>query len=148
MLLSGDNDQQLVKSIGKVAANWGGSFTIKYVRSWRSFLNGWKSGGKIVHLTMYGEDVRRIIGEIRASNSDLAIIVGSQKVPRELYEIADWNVSITNQPHSEVSALAVFLHMLTEGNELDLEFKQAKLHVIPSRREKQVIAAVPRHPSS
>jgi tRNA (cytidine56-2'-O)-methyltransferase len=148
MVLSGDYDQQLIKSIDKATANWGGRFAVKYVRSWRSFLSGWRSSGKTVHLTMYGEDVRKIIDDVRACESDLLIIVGSQKVPRELYEIADWNVSITNQPHSEVSALAVFLHMLLREKEFDLEFERPRIRVIPSRREKRVVSVTHHHPSS
>jgi tRNA (cytidine56-2'-O)-methyltransferase len=148
MFLSGDSDQGLVKSINKAVAKWGGGFTVEYVRSWRSFLSNWKSNGKSVHLTMYGEDVRRIIGDIRDCDSDLAIIVGSQKVPREIYEIADWNVSITNQPHSEVSALAVFMHMLLAEAEFDLEFESAKIRVVPSKRGKRVASLAPPHPSS
>ena len=97
---------------------------------------------------MYGEDVRRIIDDVRDCDSDLLIIVGSQKVPKELYELADWNISITNQPHSEVSALAVFLHMLLREKEFDLEFERPRIRVIPSRREKKVVSVVPRHPSS
>lgn len=148
MFLSGDSDQALVRSINKAVANWGGEFKVQYVKSWRAFLTNWQSSGKSVHLTMYGADVRRAIDEIRSYDKDLLIIVGSQKVPRELYQIADWNISITNQPHSEVSALAVFLHMLLGGNEFDLEFERARIHVLPSPRGKKVVKAFPRHPSS
>jgi tRNA (cytidine56-2'-O)-methyltransferase len=148
MILSGEYDQQLVKSINKAVMNWGGRFVVEYVQHWRSFLSDWKSFGKIVHLTMYGEDVRKIIDEVRGCDSDLLVVVGSQKVPRELYELSDWNISITNQPHSEVSALAVFLHMLFKEKEFELEFERPRIRIVPSQREKRVLTVVPRHPSS
>jgi tRNA (cytidine56-2'-O)-methyltransferase len=148
MVLSGECDQQLIKSISKAVLNWGGTFAVRYVKSWRSFMNEWKTSGKVVHLTMYGEDIRRIIDDVRECDNDLLVVVGSQKVPRELYELADWNISITNQPHSEVSALAVFLHMLTKEKEFDLEFERPKIRILPSKRKKRVLSVAPRHPSS
>jgi len=46
-------------------------------------------------------------------------------VPWALYERADFNVGVTNQPHSEVAGLAVFLDRLFEGTELDREWEDA-----------------------
>jgi tRNA (cytidine56-2'-O)-methyltransferase len=148
MILSGENDYQLVKSINKVVAYWGGEFSVRYVDSWRRFLNEWRSTGKTVHLTMYGADARQVVDEIRSCNKDLLVIVGSQKVPKELYQIADWNVSVTNQPHSEVSALAVFLHLLRKGDEFDLDFQKARIRVVPTLRGKTVARSESSRPSS
>ena len=39
---------------------------------------------------------------------EVIVVVGGTKVPAETFEIADFNVSVGNQPHSEVAALAVF----------------------------------------
>ena len=44
----------------------------------------------------------------REDGSDILIIVGGSKVPGKVYKAADWNVSVTTQPHSEVSSLAIF----------------------------------------
>ena len=66
------------------------------------------------------------------------VVVGGAKVPGEVYGMVDWNVAVTSQPHSEVSALAVFLHELFEGSELDASFKGAKLRVRPQARGKLV----------
>ncbi|NIS35916.1 MAG: tRNA (cytidine(56)-2'-O)-methyltransferase, partial [Actinobacteria bacterium] len=46
--------------------------------------------------------------EARAE-APLLVVVGAAKVSFDVYEAADWNVAVTNQPHSEVAALAVFL---------------------------------------
>jgi tRNA (cytidine56-2'-O)-methyltransferase len=68
------------------------------------------------------------------------IVVGAEKVPPEIYELADFNVAVTNQPHSEVAALAIALDRLQAilGKEaLKTEFK-GKLEIIPSRKGKKV----------
>ena len=65
------------------------------------------------------------------------MIVGGAQVPPEFYQIADYNLSISNQPHSEVAALSVFLHELFEGKELDKKFKGKKT-ILPSEKEKKI----------
>lgn len=67
------------------------------------------------------------------------VVVGGPRVPTEVYQKADWNVAVTSQPHSEVSALALFLHLLFEGQELDLEFEGGEIKVLPSPKGKKVI---------
>ncbi|MEM1720522.1 MAG: tRNA (cytidine(56)-2'-O)-methyltransferase, partial [Desulfurococcaceae archaeon] len=95
-------------------------------------------GGLIVHLTMYGLHVDDVLEDIKRDPRDVLVVVGARKVPRFFYEIADYNVAIGHQPHSEIAALAVFLDRLNEGRELHLEFTNAKIKVIPSPRGKLV----------
>ena len=97
-----------------------------------------EQGFLVVHLTMYGETVSRVIEKIKTSKNIL-IIVGSERVDPEFYELADFNLAITNQPHSEVAALAILLHLLNEGREFLHEFKDAKLVVKPDKKGKIVI---------
>jgi tRNA (cytidine56-2'-O)-methyltransferase len=139
MLFSGDKDPKLVQSIEKVTSSWGGTFSAQHVKSWKRFLTEWETFGKSVQLTMYGLNVFDVVGEIRSYDQDLLVIVGGQKVPRDVYEMVDWNVSITNQPHSEVSALAVFLHILLGGNEFQTHYPSARTKIIPSIRGKKVL---------
>ena len=68
----------------------------------------------------------------------LLVVVGAEKVPFEVYEVADWNVAVTNQPHSEVASLAVFLDRLFEGRELGREFDDAERVVVPRAEGKHV----------
>ena len=68
----------------------------------------------------------------------MLIVVGGMKVPGEVYDLADWNVAVTSQPHSEVSALAVFLHELFGGRELGAVFGDARLRIVPQTRGKSV----------
>ena len=107
-----------------------------HVRNWKTFIKEWK--GKSVHLTMYGMPVQKRIGAIRKSK-DLLVIVGGEKVPWEAYQLVDWNVGVTNQPHSEVAALSIFLHEHFRGKELSRKFRDAKRTVVPQERGKKII---------
>jgi len=142
-LVAGDRDDELLNGVRRVVENWGGEFKVNYVEDWKKILKDWKKmNGKIIHLTMYGINLPDIIDEVRSlwrSGKDLLIVVGGKKVPGELYSIADYNVAVTNQPHSEVAALATFLDWLQEGEELKREFKGGKLRIIPQKRGKRVI---------
>ncbi len=137
MLLSG-HDNRIEESLNNVAERWGGSFRTTSGVSWHGEALRWKeAGGKIAHLTMYGSNLPDVIDEIRECEN-LMIAVGAEKVPAEMYDLADWNVAVGNQPHSEVAALAVFLDRLFEGRELLNKF-EGGLKIIPTPRGKQVI---------
>jgi len=62
-------------------------------------------------------------------------------VPWALYERADYNVAVTNQPHSEVAGLAVFLDRLFDGAELEREWAGADRSVVPEATGKTVVDA-------
>ena len=134
-------DEKVVNSIRKVCMKWGfrnfhveaGVNPIKYIKEWK------KNRGLVIHLTMYGLHIDDVIDEIRKSNRDLLVIVGAEKVPRIYYELADYNVAIGHQPHSEVAALAVFLDRLYEGRELRFIYSDAELCIEPSEKGKKVI---------
>ena len=136
IILSGEKDESVIQSIRRVVRKWGDHFKVKYVKNWRSFIKEWK--GKIVHLTMYGLSFQEKISEIRKCKNDLLIIVGSQKVPFDVYNFATWNISVTNQPHSEVAALAIFLDKLFMGKELKKKFENAKVEIVPQKRGKKI----------
>jgi tRNA (cytidine56-2'-O)-methyltransferase len=138
IILSGEKDSQIIESIEKIVKNWGGPFEVEYKKNWRKVIKNWN--GKIVHLTMYGLPIQKKINEIRRTNEDILIIVGSEKVSGEVYQLSDWNISVTNQPHSEVAALAVFLDRLFEGKELVKKFENSKIKVVPQKRGKKTIS--------
>ncbi len=138
MLLDSD-DKGIVKSLEEASAAWGGSFYVRNITSWKSEIRKWKeAGGKVLHLTMYGLNLPDVIHEIDTDN--LMIIVGAEKVPPELYVLADWNVAIGNQPHSEVGALAITLDRLAAESGRDaLKTKfEGKLEIVPRRAGKEV----------
>ncbi len=136
-ILCGDCDLSVIDGLRRVSELWGGRFDLKYEGNWRSFLKERKRmGWKIAHLTMYGEDF--LEGAKKAAKHNCVVVVGAGKVPREAYELADWNLSVTTQPHSEVGALALFLDRYYRGKELRLDFC-GKLRIAPTKCGKKVI---------
>jgi tRNA (cytidine56-2'-O)-methyltransferase len=137
MLLSG-RDRSVEESLDDVAKRWGGDFRLKADVSWRDEIRRWKnSGGRVVHLTMYGSNLPDVIDEVRACEK-IMVVVGAEKVPPDMYTFADWNLAVGNQPHSEVAALAVFLDWLNRGEELRKEF-QGGLKILPTACGKRVV---------
>lgn len=132
----GDKDNCFEESVRKVVENWGGKFWIKYEKDWKKLLIKLKDDGfKLIHLTMYGIN----INEVEIPRGKIALIVGSEKVPGEVFKIVDLNLAIGNQPHSEVSALAIFLDRFFCGKELERKFENSKIEIVPQERGKKVI---------
>jgi tRNA (cytidine56-2'-O)-methyltransferase len=137
MFLTG-RDRSVEESLADVAKRWGGNFRIRADVRWRQEALNWRdAGGKIVHLTMYGTNIPDVINDIKNCDK-IMVVVGAEKVPAEMYDLADWNVAVGSQPHSEVAALALFLDRLFEGRELRKDF-EGGLKILPSARGKQVI---------
>jgi len=131
------SDKGVVESIADVTGRWGGDFFCEHNVKWRAFIREWKAlGGVVVHLTMYGLNLPDVIGDIRPHDRIL-VIVGAEKVPGEIYGLADYNVAVTGQPHSEISSLALFLDHLFSGTELAGDFPGAQIRIIPSRAGKR-----------
>lgn len=137
---SGVEDSTIIEVLSRINEKWGGDFKIEYCAEPIEFTKNFKeSGGIVIHLTMYGQNIVDKISEIRElKNRNILLIVGGSKVPKEYYEFADFNVAIGNQPHSEVSALGIILYLL-DNNCLTNEFKDTKIKIIPSNTYKKVI---------
>ena len=139
VIMTGEKDDSLLRSVEDVAASWGGEFKIHYEKSWRPVLKEFKENGyELIHLTMYGLPIQEKLEELR-SPRDKLIIVGGEKVPGEVYEMANYNIGVGNQPHSEVAALAITLDRIKGGKELERCFDEAKKRVVPQERGKKVI---------
>jgi tRNA (cytidine56-2'-O)-methyltransferase len=137
MILADRRDEALEREMERMGREWGGSFRVVSGRPWREVVEEWKrKGGKVVHLTMYGRSLEEVLPRLPR---DLLVVVGAEKVPGELFELADFNVAVGNQPHSEVAALAVFLDRLFGGEELRREFPGARRRIVPSERGKRVL---------
>jgi tRNA (cytidine56-2'-O)-methyltransferase len=133
------DDQKVADSITNVAHRFGGTYFCENNVKWKSCINNFKqNGGKVIHLTMYGLRLQDVISEIRTEKKIL-VVVGAEKVPGNMYELANYNVAVANQPHSEISALALFLDHLYDGAELELVFPDAELGVLPTAIGKTVI---------
>ena len=126
-------------SIDDITDRFGGPFEVGATHNPIEFLKQWE--GAIVHLTMYGLSIQDVVGEVREtfeSGTPLLAVVGGGKVPFDVYDEADWNLAVTNQPHSEIASLAVFLDRLFEGEELDREWEGAERVVVPKAVGKEV----------
>ncbi len=129
-------DKKIEENIRSTNARFGGNFEIKTGVDKKKILKEHK--GVITHLTMYGEQIEKSLKKID-KKKDLLVVVGAEKVPPYVYEMADLNVSIGNQPHSEVAALAIFLDRYNEGLWQSKKFN-GKLEILPSNRGKKVIS--------
>ena len=137
IIFSGQEDKGLIESLRRSVKKWGGNFQVKYEENWRKVVKDFRNKGfYVIYLTMYGLNLPEIIQEIR-NRKDLVVIVGSQKVPGDVYELCDVQVAVGNQPHSEIAALAVFLDRYFKGNELEKEF-EGEIKINPKREGKEI----------
>jgi len=142
IVIAGEKDEKILKSVKKVVAEWGGDFKIEFVpfEGWKPFLEEWtEKQGKIIHLTMYGENLPVFQQNKEFSNlfsspeslKRLLVVVGGKKVPSKVFQYANWNIAVSNQPHSEVGALAIFLsHLIPDS--LEINFPNPSRQILPS----------------
>jgi tRNA (cytidine56-2'-O)-methyltransferase len=129
-------DESVEESVRKITERWGGDFFVA-CEDWKKFIKSWN--GIIVHLTMYGIPIDETVKEIRKAKKDVLVVVGSEKVPGEIFKLANYNVAVGNQPHSEVAALAIFLDRFFGGKELKKKF-EGKMKILPSKDSKKVFS--------
>ena len=130
---------EIKDTLSKINDTWGGNFSIEYMENWKPIIKMKKEENfKIIHLTMYGENINEIQSEIK-KEKNLLVVVGAEKVPREIYEYADYNVAIGSQPHSEISGLAILLDRIQNGTQFNNTFSNAKRRIIPTKKGKNVV---------
>ncbi len=138
VIIEGDEDPELLKTVAAVNKAWGQGIEVEFCAHWKPPLKALKEKGYIiVHLTMYGQELMEEIPKIRRGKK-VCVVIGSQKVEREVYKLADYNLSVGSTPHSEIAALALFLHELFQGKELGRRFEGARLAIHPSKTGKDV----------
>jgi len=142
IIIAGEKDEKIIKSVKKVVTEWGGDFMIEFIpfEEWKPFFEEWVDNrNRIIHLTMYGENLpifqqSEEFLTLRSSPEllkRLLVVVGGEKVPAKVYQCANWNVAISNQPHSEVGSLAIFLNHLISTS-LDISFSNPSRQSLPS----------------
>jgi len=130
---------EIKETINKINKSWGGNFKIEIIDNWKDVIYSKKNNSvKIVHLTMYGESINQGFEKL-LNEEKILVIVGAEKVPREIYDYVDYNISIGNQPHSEISSLAVFLDRIQKGNQFEIKFEGGQKQIVPTRKGKKVI---------
>jgi tRNA (cytidine56-2'-O)-methyltransferase len=139
VIIADREDKTVEATIKEVGKRFGGHFTIESGKPWRKTIRHWREeGGKVVHLTAYGLKLPDVIQEIGDAGGDLLVVVGSEKMPGEVFKLADWNVSVTNQPMSEVAALAVFLDWHLKHRAFEKVFPNAQVMIVPIRNGKKI----------
>lgn len=124
---------RLKKTVKDVNDRFGGGFSIEKRGDWKGLIKNWE--GDSIHLTMYGKKIDEFFSENEVKKP--LVIIGAEKVPRDVYELSDHNVSVGNQPHSEVAALAVFMDRY--NNRSVPEISEGEMVVLPSSEGKRVV---------
>lgn len=138
IVLDEESDPKIKKTVDGITKRFGGTFEVEFAKQPVHTIKALQKEGYVMtHLTMYGDTPTQNISRIRKTQK-VGIIIGSEKVPPEVYQLADYNISITSQPHSEVAALAVFMHDLQKGKELEKRFDNAQIRIEPHEKGKRV----------
>ena len=139
VIIADQEDKVVESTIRDVTNRFGGPFDVQSGKPWKQAVREWRAiGGRIVHLTAYGLPLPKMLPEILDAEEDVLVVVGSEKMPGEIFKVADWNVSVTNQPMSEVAALAIFLDWFKQHREFEHEFSNAQVQIVPSRSGKEI----------
>ena len=138
VILAGEEDDSALETWNSVSHRFGGSLDCRFEPKPMSWLRRFSDSGTVIHLTMYGESWKKVAGQI-PKDKPAVIVVGGTKVPAEVFSIANHNVSIGNQPHSEVAALGVFLESWLGPIDESSKFVGGEIEVVPSERGKRVV---------
>ena len=137
-ILMQEVNPEIKKTVSDVNRMWGSNFEVEIIDNWKKVLKSKKSSFKIVHLTMYGENIDSVVNKLR-QEEQILIVVGAEKVPREVYDLADYNVAVGSQPHSEISALAILLDRVLQGTQFLKKHENAQKEIVPTKRGKKVL---------
>lgn len=134
VVYSGESDDNMIESQKDIIERWGGETEVEFRDDWKKIIKDFE--GLKVHLTMYGLEINDKLDALKERwEEDLLVIVGAEKVPRWVYTHVDYNISVGNQPHSEIAALAVFLDRI-QSKGLREDFDGAEIEVEPSEDRK------------
>ena len=143
MVIFGDHDPSIVQTLTEVSGRFGGKFNARFGTNPMGYLKKFKQGGEdspagtVIHLTMYGESHLEALPKVRRDRP-VALVVGGAKVPGELFGIADYNVSVGNQPHSEVAALAITMSEWFKSVASESRCSNPEIKVLPSKSGKSI----------
>jgi tRNA (cytidine56-2'-O)-methyltransferase len=124
-------NSKLANQFKAVNRNWGGDFSVSFVKDWKAFLKS-KKNYKMIYLTRYGIPIDKVKYALKTYKNIMLLVTLTENV-KNAYKMSDFNVSITTQPHCSTAAIAVFLHTFYEGRELAMHFENAKYKVVPEQ---------------
>src|SRR5579863_5344399 len=74
-ILMYDANPEIKGTVSKVNKMWGGDFQVEIIEDWKKALKSKKSDSyKIVHLTMYGENINTIETELKREDKILVVV--------------------------------------------------------------------------
>ncbi len=127
----GKRDSKLVRYMESINKKWGGKFKVQFAKSYKEALKS-ATKYKKVYLTIYGSPLQDKSYVLKTYKNMVVIV--SLKENAELnaiHKLADFNISITTQPHCSAAAIAVFLHEFYNGRELAMHFENAQYKLVP-----------------
>jgi len=116
--------------MGNLEREWGGTFKVSFNSDYRKVMDE-ANMYKKVYLTRYGTPLRKMMYPIKTYKNIMLIVSSVKASSPSLHELADFNVSVTDQPHCGSAAIAIFLHEFYQGRELAVHFENSKYKVIP-----------------
>lgn len=112
---------KLVDEVRKLNWKWGGKFDVHFTDNYRKHLDSVGKNYKLVYLTRFGTPLSKISYPIK-TYKNLVLIITEREGIETIQKLADFNVSVSSQPHASISALAIFLHTFYNGRELAIRF--------------------------
>lgn len=130
--ITGRKDRKILKHISSTNRKWGGRFSVSFTNDYRKILKG-SNRYKKVYLTRYGLPLNKFSYVLR-TYKNILLIVTLRENPGTIHNLSDFNISISDQPHSASASVAIFLHDFFGGRELAMHFENAKYKVVPKER--------------
>src|SRR5260370_31110334 len=102
VIIADQEDKVVESTVRDVTDRFGGPFEVQSGKPWKHAIKDWRAAEqRIVHVTAYGLPLPKTLPEVQDAIGDILVVVGSEKMPGEIFKLADWNISVTNQPMSE-----------------------------------------------
>ena len=120
----------IIRYVNKLEKKWGGRFRVSFLKSYKDAFKK-AANYKKVYLTRYGMPLNKLTYTLNTYKNIMLIVSYTEAPSKLLNGLADFNVSVTDQPHCSAPAIAVFLHDFYRGRELAMHFENAKYKVIP-----------------
>jgi tRNA (cytidine56-2'-O)-methyltransferase len=125
----GEKDGKLQRYIANLNKKWGGRFKVQFAKSYQQALKS-ATKYKKVYLTRYGMPLQTKSYMLK-TYKNLVLIVTLKDEVNSIHKIADFNISVSSQPHCSSAAIAIFLHEFYNGRELAMHFENAQYKLVP-----------------
>ena len=100
--MTGVSNGSINDTVSSVSKRWGGRFKVEIIQDWKSLAKlGKRKVAKWLTLQCMAS-ILMISLKGCAKKTSLLVIIGAEKVPQEAHDLADYNIAIGNQPHSEI----------------------------------------------